>query len=85
MIGEHSRISNRIQKVLEDANIKLGSVASDIMGTSGQLMLQALMAGETDTDKLADLAKHKLRDKIPQLGKISDPPSLDVAVCYETN
>jgi transposase len=77
VIGEHSRITNRIQKVLEDANIKLGSVASDILGTSGRRMLQALMAGETDTDKLADLAKHKLRDKIPQLrealyGKISD-------------
>ncbi len=76
VMGEHSRIANRMQKVLEDANIKLGSVASDIMGTSGRLMLQALMAGETDTDKLADLAKHKLRDKIPQLrealyGKVS--------------
>lgn len=77
VIGEHSRITNRIQKVLEDANIKLGSVASDIMGSSGRLMLQALMAGETDTEKLADLAKQKLRDKIPQLrealyGKVSD-------------
>jgi transposase len=75
--GEHSRISNRIQKVLEDANIKLGSVASDILGSSGRRMLQALMAGETDAEKLADLAQQKLRNKIPQLrealyGKVND-------------
>ncbi|HKR95685.1 MAG TPA: IS110 family transposase [Candidatus Angelobacter sp.] len=75
--GEHSRISNRIQKVLEDANIKLGSVASDILGSSGRRMLQAVMAGETDAEKMAGLAQQKLRDKIPQLrealyGKVSD-------------
>lgn len=75
--GEHSRISNRIQKVLEDANIKLGSVASDILGSSGRRMLQAVMAGETDAEKLAGLAQQKLRNKIPQLrealyGKVSD-------------
>jgi transposase len=77
LMGEHSRIVNRIQKVLEDANIKLGSVASDVVGTSGRLMLQALIAGESDPEKLADLAKLRLRNKIPQLeealyGKVSD-------------
>lgn len=77
LMGEHSRIVNRIQKVLEDANIKLGSVASDVVGTSGRLMLQALIAGESNPEKLADLAKLRLRNKIPQLeealyGKVSD-------------
>ena len=48
VIGEHSRISNRIQKVLEDANIKLGSVASDVVGVSGRQMLQAIIGGESD-------------------------------------
>lgn len=77
LMGEHSRIVNRIQKVLEDANIKLGSVASDVVGTSGRLMLQALIAGENSPEKLADLAKLRLRNKIPQLeealyGKVSD-------------
>lgn len=75
--GEHSRISNRIQKVLEDGNIKLGSVASDVLGSSGRQMLQALMAGETDAEKLADLARLRLREKIPQRrealsGKVRD-------------
>lgn len=77
LLGEHSRIVNRIQKVLEDANIKLDSVASDVVGTSGRLMLQALIAGESDPEKLANLAKLRLRSKIPQLqealyGKVSD-------------
>ncbi|HKD14216.1 MAG TPA: IS110 family transposase [Candidatus Angelobacter sp.] len=77
VIGEHSRITNRIQKVLEDANIKLSSVATDITGASGRQMLQAIIAGEDNPEKLADLAKHSLRSKIPQLqqalyGKITD-------------
>jgi transposase len=77
VIGEHGRIVNRMQKILEDANIKLGSVASDVVGISGRLMLQAIIAGETNPEKLADLAKLRLRDKIPQLrealyGKISE-------------
>jgi transposase len=77
VIGEHSRISNRIQKVLEDANIKLGSVASDVVGVSGRQMLQAIIAGESDPAQLADLARRRLREKIPQLqealyGKITE-------------
>ena len=67
VIGEHSRISNRIQKVLEDANIKLGSVASDVVGASGRRMLQAIIGGETNPETLADFAKLRLRKKIPQL------------------
>jgi transposase len=64
---ERSRIANRIQKVLEDANIKLGSVASDVLGVSGRQMLEAIIAGEQDPDKLADLARGTLRKKIPEL------------------
>jgi Chromosome segregation ATPases len=67
IMDERSRISNRIQKVLEDANVKLGSVASNVVGVSGRLMLEAIIAGQDDPEKLADLAQRRLRDKIPQL------------------
>ena len=67
LVGEKVRVANRIQKVLEDANIKLASVASDVLGVSGRAMLRALTRGETDPDKLADLAQKRLREKIPQL------------------
>lgn len=60
-------VTNRIHKVLEDANIKLGSVATDILGVSGRAMLQALVDGETDPVRLADLARRRLRAKIPAL------------------
>src|SRR5207247_1989488 len=60
-------VANRIQKVLEDANIKLGSVATDVLGVSGRDMLRALVAGQTDGKKLAELARGKLRAKIPAL------------------
>jgi transposase len=77
-MGEHSRISNRMQKGLEDANLKLGAVASDVVGASGRRMLQALLGGESNPETLADLAKLRLREKIPQLqqalcGKITEP------------
>lgn len=64
---EHTAVCNRIQKVLEDANIKLGSVASDVFGASGRAILQALMKEETDAEALAELSKGRLRKKIPQL------------------
>ncbi len=60
-------VANRIHKLLEDANIKLSSVATDILGTSGRAMLQALAHGETDPIRLADLAQRRLRAKIPAL------------------
>lgn len=60
-------VANRIHKLLEDANIKLGSVATDILGVSGRAMLRALADGETDPVRLADLAQRKLRTKIPAL------------------
>ena len=67
LIRDNTRVINRIHKVLEDANIKLTAVASDIMGVSGRAMLQALATGETDPQRLAQLARHTLRKKMPQL------------------
>jgi len=67
LIQERSRIVNRIQKVLEGANIKLSSVATDVVGASGLSMLRAMASGEDNPDVLANMAKGRLRDKIPQL------------------
>lgn len=67
VIRERAQVVNRIHKVLEGANIKLGAVATDIVGASGRAMLSALVSGETDPEVLADLAKGQLRDKIPAL------------------
>jgi len=69
LTAEKASVANRIQKVLEDANIKLGSVASDVLGLSGRDMLRALIAGQTDGAALANLARGRLRDKLPQLRK----------------
>jgi len=65
--AETTRVSNRIHKLLQDANIKLSAVASDILGVSGRDMLQALINGETDVDRMADMARGVLRGKIPHL------------------
>jgi len=67
LTDEHTRVANRIQKILEDANIKLASVASDVLGMSGRAMLEALARGMTDPDQLADMALKRLRAKIPEL------------------
>jgi transposase len=67
LIGENSRERNRVQKVLEDANVKLGDVLSDVFCVSGKLMLAALLDGRMTADQIADLAKKKAREKIPQL------------------
>jgi transposase len=67
LVQSKASVANRIQKVLEDANIKLGSVASDVLGVSGRDMLRALAAGQHDADALAGLARGKLRAKIPAL------------------
>jgi transposase len=66
-INDRSREANRLHKILEDTGIKLGCVASDIMGKSGRDMLDALVAGTTDPTVLADLARGQLRKKIPAL------------------
>ena len=60
LIQERSREVNRVQKVLEGANIKLGSVATNVLGVSGRAMLEALMRGEEDPSKLAALARGRL-------------------------
>ena len=65
--GERNRVINRIRKTLDEANIKLGSVASDLTGVSCQEMLEQLAAGETDVRKLAKLARCRMKAKIPQL------------------
>jgi transposase len=67
LLRERSAEVNRLQKTLEGANIKLAGVATDIMGKSGRDMLDALVAGATDAAALAQLARRKMRDKIPQL------------------
>jgi transposase len=66
-IQERSREANRLHKALEDTGIKLDCVASDILGVSGRLMLDALVAGTTDPEVLADLARGRLRAKLPAL------------------
>jgi transposase len=77
LVAEKARVANRIQKVLEDANLKLGSVASDVLGKSGRAMLAAIAAGETDPEKLAELALRRLRSKQEALrqalaGRVTD-------------
>jgi transposase len=67
LIHERANEVNRLQKVLEGANIKLASVATDILGKSGRDMLEALVAGTVDATALAQLARGRLREKIPQL------------------
>jgi transposase len=67
LVRERARLVNRLQKVLEDANLKLAGVATDVMGVSGRAILEALLSGQTDTEQLAELAKGRLRRKIPQL------------------
>jgi transposase len=64
---ERSREVQRLEKLLEDAGIKLSAVASDIMGVSGRAMLEHLITGDRDPVVLADLAKRRLRNKIPEL------------------
>ena len=63
VVQDRARVINRLQKVLEDTNIKLGDVATDITGQSARAMLDALLAGQTDPAKLADLARGKMRAK----------------------
>ena len=66
-MGERARLSNRIQKILEDANIKLASVASDVLGVSGQAILGSIIDGCEDPKANSDLAQGLLRKKLPEL------------------
>jgi transposase len=67
LVREVSQHSTRIQKVLEDANLKLGSVLSDVLGKSGRAILEALIAGQSDPERLADLAQGTARKKRAEL------------------
>lgn len=86
MIQSHTSECQRIQKTLEDAGIKLDSVASDVLGVSGRAMLAALVAGERDPEVLAELAKGVLRKKIPELrealrGRFREHHALLIGLC----
>jgi transposase len=67
LVQERTQEVNRLQKLLEGANIKLAAVATDVLGKSGRDMLQALIGGEQDADVLAELARGRLRAKLPAL------------------
>jgi transposase len=72
LVAQRSAEVNRVQKLLEGANIKLGDVASDVLGVSGRAMLLAISEGSTDAEALADLARGRLRAKLPQLRQTLD-------------
>jgi transposase len=77
LLQDKARLANRLQKTLEDANIKLGSVASDVLGVSGREMIRALIDGKMSPEQMAELARRQLRLKIPALkealaGRVSE-------------
>jgi transposase len=67
MLGDRARVVNRVQKVLEDANIKLASVATDIMGKSGRAILDALVVGKLTPEQMAELVHQRMAAKKPAL------------------
>lgn len=67
LIDERAREVNRVQKVLEGANIKLSSVASDVLGKSGRAMIEAMIAGEENPELLSELAQRRLKNKKAEL------------------
>lgn len=67
LVEERTATSNRLEKILEDSNIKLAAVVSRLQGVSARAMIAALIAGETDAAQIADLAKGSLRGKMPEL------------------
>src|SRR5215218_9186632 len=88
LIQTHTGGYQRIGKTLEDAGIKLDSVASEVLGVSGRAMLAALVAGERDPEVLAELAKGRLRRKLPALrqalrGRFSEHHALRIGLCLE--
>jgi transposase len=88
LVQTHTQECQRIQKTLEDAGIKLDSVASHVLGVSGRAMLRALIAGERDPAVLAELARGKLRKKIPDLqralqGRFTDHHALLIGLSFD--
>lgn len=88
LIQTHTQECQRIQKTLEDSGIKLGSVASDVLGVSGRAMLRALIDGERDPEVLAELAMGRLRKKLPELrqalrGRFADHHALLIGMSLD--
>ena len=67
LVKEQTAVANRVQKLIESGNIKLGQVATDVLGVSGRQMLRALADGEQDTEKIADFARGQLKKKKNEL------------------
>ncbi|HEV7378007.1 MAG TPA: IS110 family transposase [Pyrinomonadaceae bacterium] len=67
LVREQTALSNRIQKLIESGNIKLGQVVSDALGVSGKQMLRALAAGEQDAVKMSEMARRRMKRKVPEL------------------
>ncbi len=67
LVKEQTAVANRVQKLIESGNIKLGQVATDVLGVSGRQMLRALADGEHDTEKIADFARGQLKKKKGEL------------------
>jgi transposase len=67
LVGDRAQTSQRVEKILEQANVKLDTVVADIMGLSSRRMIEQLLAGETDRARIAELALGAMRPKIPQL------------------
>jgi transposase len=67
LLGTANSERNRVQKVLEDANVKLGNVLSDVFGASGQMMLDALLEGKASPGEIAQFAKRRAKKKIPEI------------------
>jgi transposase len=70
LMREGASERNRVQKTLEDANVKIGNVLTDIFGMSGQAMLEALLENKMNAEQMADLAQGRLRPKIPQIVEV---------------
>src|SRR5213593_2629872 len=86
IVQERSQTINRLDEILGNADIKLASVATGVLGVSGRAMLEALVGGTTDPDALADLARGDLREKLPALNQTISPASafvvaLDLGTC----
>ncbi len=67
LVRAQTQLSNRIQKLIESGNIKLAQVVSDALGVSGKQMLRALAAGETDVERMSEMARRRMKRKVPEL------------------
>src|SRR5205085_9157322 len=72
LVREQASVANRVQKIAESGNIKISQVASDALGVSGRLMLRALAKGETDVEKMSEMARRRLRHKKAELKQASE-------------